>query len=158
MYKANGEPHLVNPTDNSTLLPPSDKKYVQSVVDALLYYARTLDHTLLLVLNNIAMAQAKPTEKTKEKCKKLLDYVATYPNVTLRYHASNIQLYIDSNTAYLVASKTKSRITGYYYFKCAPDNHPLLTPNHPILVEYRCLHHVVSSVGEAEMAGLFHNT
>ena len=157
VYKPKGEQHLVNPIDTSDLLPPSDKKYVQSVVGALLYYARTIDNTLLPALNDIAMTQAQPTQKTKEKCKRLLDYVASYPNVSLRYRASNMQLHIDSDAAYLVAPKAKSRIAGYYYFKNGPNNLPLLSPNHPVLVECRCLRHVVSSAAEAETAGLFYN-
>lgn len=128
------------------------------VVGALLYYARTVDNTLLPVLNDIAMSQANPTEKTKEKCKRLLDYVATYPNVVLRCHASNMQLHIDSNAAYLITPRAKSRIAGFYYFKCGANNCPLTMPNHPVLVECRCLQHVVSSAAEAETAGLFYNT
>ena len=68
-----------------------------------------------------------------------------------------MQLHIDSDAAYLIAPKAKSRIAGFYYFKCAPNNRPFPFPNHPILVECRCLRHVVSSAAEAETAGLFYN-
>ena len=68
-----------------------------------------------------------------------------------------MQLHIDSDAAYLVASKARSCVAGFYYFKNNQLNQPFITPNHPILVEYHCLHHVISSAAEAERAGLFHN-
>ena len=103
------------------------------------------------------MQQAQPTENTKRKCARILDYVATYPAVILRYHASNMQLHIDSDAAYLVAPKAKSRIAGFYYFKQDKNNNDFNHPNHPVLVECRCLKHVVSSAAEAETAGIFYN-
>ena len=81
----------------------------------------------------------------------------TFPNVTLRYHASNMHLHVDSDAAYLVAPKARSRIAGFYYFKKDTDGNTIFAPNHPILVECRCLRHVVSSAAEAETAGVFHN-
>lgn len=68
-----------------------------------------------------------------------------------------MQLFVDSDAAYLVAPKAKSRVAGFYYFKNTPTNHPLPLSPHPILVECRCLRHVVSSAAEAETAGLFQN-
>ena len=156
-FKKKGEQHLTKPADMSAPLNKTDTKYIQSIVGALLYYARSLDNTLLPALNDIAMQQAHPTENTKRKCQRLLDYVATYPSVILRYHASNMQLHIDSDAAYLVAPKAKSRIAGYYYFKQDKNNNDFRHPNHPVLVECRCLKHVVSSAAEAETAGIFYN-
>ena len=156
-FPKKGERQLTPLPDDSHLLDPKDTKRVQSIVGALLYYGRSLDNTILPALNDIAMYQACPTQYTMKKCKRLLDYVATFPNVTLRYHASDMQLHIDSDAAYLIAPKAKSRIAGFYYFKNSPTSKPLRFPNHPILVECRCLRHVVSSAAEAETAGLFHN-
>ena len=83
---------------------------MQSIIGALLYYARAIDNTLLPALNEVAMFQSSPTESIKKRCETMLDYVATFPNVTLRYYASNMNLHIDSDAAYLVAPKAKSRI------------------------------------------------
>ena len=68
-----------------------------------------------------------------------------------------MQLYINSDDAYLVAPKARSRVAGFYYFKNNPSNQPFAKPNHPVLVECHCLRHVVASAAEAETAGLFHN-
>lgn len=48
-----------------------------------------------------------------KKCNRLLDYVTTYPDVIIRYHASDMQLNADSDVAYLVAPKGRSRIAGF---------------------------------------------
>ena len=48
------------------------------------------------------MYQGAPTETIKTKCNRLLDYVATYPDVALCFRASNMQLRVDSDAAYLM--------------------------------------------------------
>ena len=44
-----------------------------------------------------------------------MDYLHTHQNAKIRYNASNMKMYMNSDTAYLVASKSKSRIVGYFY-------------------------------------------
>ena len=45
----------------------------------------------------------------------LLDYLNTYSKAKIRFYASDMKLFVDSDAAYLVAPKAKSRISGYYY-------------------------------------------
>ena len=45
-----------------------------------------------------------------------MDYLSTYPNA-FRYYDSDKILHVDSDAAYLVAPKARSRIAGFYYFK-----------------------------------------
>ena len=61
------------------------------------------------------------------------------------------------HAAYLVVPGAKSRIDGFYYFKCAPNGSILPHMNNPIHVECKYLRHVVASAAEAEVGGLFHN-
>ena len=63
-------------------------------------------------------------------------------------------LNIDSDAAYLVAPKARSRIAGY--FSLGPHKQQP-TLHSPILAECRTLRHVVASSAEAEIAGVFHN-
>ena len=71
-----------------------------------------------------------------------------------------MQLYIDSDAAYLVVPKAKSRISGYFYlsdkFKQSREN---LIPkiNAPIHIECHVLKHVVSSAAESGISAIFHN-
>ena len=92
-----------------------ETKYIQSVTGSLLYYGRALDHPIIPALNEITSKQSKHTQKTKVKSQRLIDYVHTYPNSYIRYYASNMILNIDSNVAYLVTSKARSRVVGYYH-------------------------------------------
>ena len=86
----------------------------------------------------------------------LLDYLATNPAAKIRYHASDMMLYVDSNAANLVAPNSKIMVTGCYYLGNRPEKKGN-TINGAILVECRYLKHVVASAAEAETGGLFHN-
>ena len=63
-------------------------------------------------------------------------------------------LHVDSDAAYLVAPKVRSRSGGYYYFSSLRKPPPL---NGVIHVECKIFRHVVASAAEDETAGVFHN-
>jgi len=142
---------LAQEEDQAPILNPQDTKFIQSVTGSLLYYARAVDPTILPALNEISTKQAAPTRHTMDKTKHLLDYVATHPLAILRYHASNMVLHIDSDSAYLVLPKARSRAAGYHYLSSslpvATHEPPL---NAPILVECRTMRPVMASAAEAE--------
>ena len=64
------------------------------------------------------MVQSNPMESANKKITMSRNYLATYPNAKIRYHASDMALYIDSDIAYLLLPKSRSRIVGYYYLSC----------------------------------------
>ena len=146
--------------DQTPVLNDKQKKFIQSIVGSLLYYARAVDPTMLVALNELSSQQANPHETTLAHTYKLLAYAATHPNAILRFHASDMVLHVDSDAAYLVLPEAKSRIAGHFYLSDHPNklelNQPA-TPNAPILTECRTLRHVVASAAEAETGGLFHN-
>ena len=84
--------------------------------------------------------------------------MATYPNIIIRYYASDIKLYIDSNVAYLVLPNTKSQIVGFFYLASTLPNTNELTSNTSILIICKTLRHMVSLVAKAETEGVFINT
>ena len=43
-----------------------------------------------MALSTIASEQSKGTQQTMQRCKQLLDYLATHPNATVRFHASDM--------------------------------------------------------------------
>ena len=103
--------------DTSPLLDKAGKRFVQSSVGSMLYYARAIEHTILVALNDIALDQAQPTQKTEQKIKQLFDYLATYPNAVIRYHASDMILHVHSDVAYLVLPHARSRVGGLQTIK-----------------------------------------
>ena len=83
-YTPKGTQQFASDSDATPLLPPTERRYLQSIVGTLLYYGRTVDYTILPVLNVISREQSKLTTKTLERARRLLDYVATYPDTHLR--------------------------------------------------------------------------
>ena len=102
------------PQDSSAPLDNKGIKYVQRAVGSFLYYGRAVDNTILTALNDIALSQANPTVNTIEKIQMLLDYLHSFTNARIRYYASDMQLHIDSDAAYLVVPKAKNRLSGFY--------------------------------------------
>ena len=143
--------------DTSAFLSIPDTKYVQSAIGSLLYYGRALDGSILPTLSKIASKQATPTIKTKQQIQHLLDYVNSYPTAYLRFHASDMELTVDSDAAYLVMPKARSRIAGHFRLldKSTVPHRSLY--NGAIHIECRTLRHVVSSAAEAETNGVFQN-
>jgi hypothetical protein len=147
------------PIDTSPLLDASGKKKVQSVTGSMLYYARTLDSTMLPAINEISSQQSNPTENTWKACKMLLDYACTYPNAKIRYYASDMCLHADTDAAYLVQPNARSRYAGFFYLGPRPTSPPSAPTqtNGAVLVICKTLRGVLSSAAETETGGVFHN-
>ena len=146
--------------DDSPFLNPTDTILVQSINGTMLFYGRAMDCTMLPACNEISTQQAKPTTKTLEACRMLLDYAATYPNAKIRYYASDMILYTSSDAAYLVLPNAKSRVAGNYFLSDKTVQHPSRTPpkpNGPILNECSRIKKTVGSASEAETDGLYTN-
>ncbi|GFH54654.1 hypothetical protein CTEN210_11130 [Chaetoceros tenuissimus] len=143
--------------DESPLLDAAGIKFVQSTVGSFLYYARAVDPTMLVALNEIGQQQAKPTEKTLQACKILLDYAATYPNTKIRYYASDMILHCDSDAAFLVSPNAKSQYAGYFYLGNKTSSSSTTKPNGAILVDCKTFRSVLASTAECETGGIFFN-
>ncbi len=90
---------------------------------ALLYYARAVNSTILTALISLATEQAKPTQKSMEKVKQLLDYCTSQKEAIIMYNASNMILAIHSNVEY--CNKKKSRSWArVHFFLSNKDNPP----------------------------------
>ena len=145
------------PLDNSPRLTQAAAILLQSTVGSLLFYSRAVDPSMLPGLNEISTQQASPTTKTQRKVSDLLDYVSTHSNAVIRFHASDMILHVDSDAAYLVLPKAKSRLAGHYFLSNDPAFSRTIHPNGPILTECKTIRTVVASAAEAETHGLFHN-
>jgi hypothetical protein len=67
---------------------------IQKVTGSVFYYARAVDPTVLMPLNDISTEHTKAAEKTQAAMNQMLDYLATHPDAT--YHASDMILHIHS--------------------------------------------------------------
>ena len=83
--------------DKIYILDKKSTNRIQSIVETMIYYARSVDPTMLQAINEISRVQSQPTRDTAGKAKILLDYSATYPNAILWYNISDMVLHVDSD-------------------------------------------------------------
>jgi hypothetical protein len=143
------------PEDTS---PPADQAgilRIQKVVGSILYYARVVDLTALMGLSTLASEQADATQHTITNTEQMLDYLATHPDATIRYCASDMILNIHSDASYLSARGAKSRASGHFFLGWLPrDNQPIRL-NGAIFTLCAILKFVAASAAEAELGALF---
>jgi hypothetical protein len=145
------------PEDSTLALDKHGIKRLQEVIGTFLYSGRAVDNTMLVALGTLAAAQTKGTEKTMEALVQLLDYAATHPDAAIRFHKSDMTLYVHSDASYLSEPKARSRVGGYFYLGDTnePPDNP--RPNGAIHVESRILKNIMAAASEAEIGALFHN-
>jgi hypothetical protein len=106
-------------------------------------------------LNDIATEQTKATEKTQAATNQMVDCLATHPDATIRYHASDIILHIHSDASYLSFSHAPSRLGGLFLLGSkSPEQETL---NGSILNVAAVIRNVVASAKESEVGACFHN-
>jgi hypothetical protein len=88
---------------------------IHKVTGSVLYYARAVDPTVLMPLNDIVTEQTKAMEKRQSATNQMLEYLATHPDATIRYHASHMILHIQSDASYLSVSSARSRLGGLFF-------------------------------------------
>jgi len=87
--------------DTSSGLEGKEIKVVQQVVGGILWDARSVNMTVLMALSTIVSQQSKATKNMWNAVKQLLDYLASHPDATIRYRASDMVLNIHSDVSYL---------------------------------------------------------
>ena len=88
-----------------------------------------------------------------------MDYAYSHHDAIIRYRASDIQLHVDLDTAYLVLPKARSQGVGHFYLSKEIDNTnsiPAPTHNGPILNECVTLRNAMLSTAEAEVGMVHH--
>jgi hypothetical protein len=150
---------LTSPEDTTPLLNAAGIKRIQEIVGVFLYYGRAVDSTMLVALGSIA--SAKTTEETAAAVTHLLNYAASNPEATVRFHASDMCLKIHSDASYLSEPKARSRAGGHFFLSA---NSPLPTATSFPPPENGAIHTlssimkvVLSSATEAELAACFFN-
>jgi hypothetical protein len=106
-------------------------------------------------LNDIVTEKTKATEKTQAATNQLLDYLASHPDATIRYHASDMILHIHRDASYLSVSNAQVRFGGLFFLgNTSPEQD---TINGSILNVAEVIKNVVASALESEFGVCFHN-
>ena len=74
-----------DPLDSAEYLSDKETNLVQQVCCTFLYYAITIDNTILPALSNISSEQSKSTTNTSKQVANLLNYLASNPNAEIQY-------------------------------------------------------------------------
>jgi hypothetical protein len=142
-------------TDETPPLMAKQCLTIQKVTGSVLYYARSVDPTVLMPLNDIAMEQTKATEKTQAATNQLLDYFATHPDSIIRCHAADMILHIHSDASYISFSNARSHLGGLFF--CGNKSSEKDKLNGSILNVASVIKNVVDSAAESEVGACFHN-
>ena len=105
---------------------------------------------MLHALNEIACDVSDGAEKALEAAQYLLNYIASNPRPKIRFHASDMILQVDSDAAFNVRPKGRSRAGGYHYL--GSKNNDMFSA--PILVLSKVIKGVMDSAAEAEVAAI----
>ena len=149
--------------EKNTNLTPKQRKLLQEFIGTFLFYARAIDNTMLEPIGTIATAMTTSTwDNLSKRMKQFLDYAATHPDATIRFKASEMHLWLHSDSSYLNEPKARSRAGGYFYLSDKPklpikSTDPMPTLNAPIHVNSKVIDAVMSSAQEAETGAGFFN-
>ena len=135
--------------DESPLASATQKHELQVVVGTLLYYARTVDPSIMTAVCELGAVQSAPTVRDIQKVERLLQYVSTHQMGATRYYGSNMQLQVQSDASYLCRSKARSVLGGFHYLGYQDRI------NGPIFCTTKVISCVVASVAEAELGAAF---
>jgi hypothetical protein len=104
-------------------------------------------------INDISIEQTKATDKTQATTNQILDYLATHPDATIRYHASDMILHINSDASYLSVSHARSRLIGLFCCGNKPPKEDTL--NVSIIKAASVIKNMVASAAESEIGACF---
>ena len=96
---------------------------------------------MMHALNDLASQVTAGTMKTEEAQACFLNYCATNPDASIVYYASDMIIRGDTDAAYLVASKARSRNAAYIFMGNKDRNNQII--NGPIMVIAKILQIVV---------------
>jgi len=139
--------------DQSEKLTLKEIIQIQKKSGEFLYLGRAIDNTIMHALNEINIEATKAKERTREAVNHFLDYCTTNPEPQIIYRASDMQIHIESDAAYLVAPKGRSRAGGYFYLGSRDRN----LFNGLIFILAKIIKSVMSSAAEAEVGSLYMN-
>jgi len=132
-------------------------KMVQSIKRLILFYARAVDITSLEAVSMIRVEQSKATEGTKQKMNQMMNYLATNPNTTVIFCASDMILKIHSECSYITALNARSKAGDQFYFGDDIPPKEDNKPNGSIYNEYSVLKMVAARAAEGKVGTLFVN-
>ena len=117
-----------------------------------IYYARSVENKLLVLLSTIGSQKAAAMKRTNEAINQILDYCATYPANGILYRSSNMVLCAHSDAGFHNDIKGRSRAGAHIFLS---ENDAMPRWNGPVITLYQIIKSVMSSTSEAELGAIF---
>ncbi len=92
-----------------------------------------------------------------ENAKQLLNYLATYPDATIRFCVLDMIMNVHSDASYLFESDARSRACGHFFMGWSPKDGDPIHLNGAFFTLCAILRFVVASAAEAKLVTLFLN-
>ena len=108
---------------------------------------------MMHALNELCIAAKKVTQSTTRSLIHFLNYCASNPDAKTIYRKIDMLLTVDSDAAYPIVSKSRSREDRYFYL----GNKDGKLFNGPIFILAQVIKSVMASESEAERGGLYMN-
>jgi hypothetical protein len=138
-------------------LSSEEIKEIQCIIGSILYYTHTVNITVLMALSSIAIKQIKGTTSTKEMAKQLLIYLATNPNATMRFKASDMIMNVHLDALYLSKADAQSRACRHFFMGWDTKDGDPIKLNGDFFTLCAILHFVVASAAKTKLRALFLN-
>ncbi len=108
--------------DETPLASSAQQRELQVVVGTLLYYARSVDPSILTAVHELGFVQSKPTVQDIRNMERLLQYVcvSSHQNYGIRFHASSMQL--RSNPKLHICAEPKLGLSWAVFTSSTPPN------------------------------------
>jgi hypothetical protein len=145
-------PQMTPAHDDSSILPQPELTRIQEIICTLIFYVRAINSTMLVALGKIASKQTKGTQTTAQAVTQLLNYTSAHPNATIRYHASDMCLHIQSDASYLSEDDARSQAGDNFFLSTMPTNITKPPSVDSPLPPYNGAIHTISAI----MANLVH--
>ncbi len=110
-----------------------------------------------MALSLIAIEQTKGTTNTMQKAKQLLDYLATYPDATFCFRASDMIMNVYSDASYLSKSDVQSQVCRHFCMGWSPKDRDPIKLNGACFILCAILRLIVAFAAEAKLGSLFLN-
>eukprot|EP00804_Cyclotella_cryptica_P000197 CCRYP_016181-RA/>CCRYP_016181-RA protein AED:0.36 eAED:0.35 QI:0/0/0/1/0/0/2/0/414 len=135
-----------NLIEDTPPLSPDKIKFIQQVVGTFLVFGWAVNPTLAAALSSMSPAKQRNGSHSASN-------LATHPNPSIQYLASNMILALDTDGSYLLELSGKSRAAAYMFLtkKDNPDFH-----NGAVLILSSIIKHVMASASETKIASLFY--
>jgi len=99
----------VEQIDTSPPATPEQQSFLRSAIGIFRFYAQAIDGSILFTLSKLATQQSAPTTNTMAMLDRFLNYISHYPDASIVYRPSNMQLHVHSDESYCGELNSRSR-------------------------------------------------